>query len=43
MEKVLEEEKLVTNGLSSSILRSESDAAHVRARAFSRDDFKKWK
>ena len=43
MEKELEGEKLVTNGLSNSIVRSGSDAAHVRTSAFSKDDFKKWK
>ena len=43
MEKVLDGEKLVTNGFSSSIVRSESDAAHVRTSAFSRDDFNEWK
>ena len=43
MEKVLAGEKFVANGLSNNIVRSESDAVHVRTSAFSRDDFEKWK
>ena len=43
MEKAQEGEKLMTNGLSNSIVRSESAAAHVGTIAFSKDGFKKWK
>ena len=43
MEKVLEGEHFVANGLSRIIVRSASDAVHERVSAFSRDDFEKWK
>ena len=42
VEKVMKGENFVANGLSSIIVRSQSDAVHVRS-AFSRDDFKNLK
>ena len=43
MEKVLEGVHFVANGLSSIIVRSESDAVRVRTSAFSSGDFENWK